>query len=182
MVLTRAMVSAIHSKEEYAKAWIKLSVLETPGVASNIAAYLDPEDPAFKGLYLLVNSSRYRHELGPRKDQFLARRDRLLQLEHSKSFHAEIRFRLYKLRSLKNTGRYRCEKILQLYECIANQVSLVSLMVDLFASAYDQIDIIKDDVRRRRFHLDYKRCVFLRFDRVKSELEIALRRMGLSLT
>ena len=175
MVLTRAMVAAIHSKEAYAKAWIKLSVLETPGVVSNIAAYLDPEDPALKGLYLLVNSSRYRHELEPLKDQFLERRDRLLQLERSKSFQAEIRFRLYKLRSLRNTGRYRCEKILQLYEYIANHVSLVSVMADLFASAYDQIDIIRDDVRRRRFHLDYRRCVFLRLDRVKSELEIALR-------
>lgn len=56
-------------------ATIKIDVLSTPGVVSQIASKLSKKDRAIKGLFTLVNDARYRHELQPFADEYLAIRE-----------------------------------------------------------------------------------------------------------
>lgn len=75
-VLTRSRKAILRNKnacdEEARKASLKIAALSVPGVVSQIASKLPKKDRAIKGLFTLVNDARYRHELQPFADEYLA--------------------------------------------------------------------------------------------------------------
>lgn len=65
---TRSIVRKDAIRHEYLKAVNTTQVFTTPGIVTQIAKHLSPNDSGFKGLFLLFNDSRYRYELKPFTD------------------------------------------------------------------------------------------------------------------
>jgi hypothetical protein len=159
------------------KARIKTNALGTPGVVTAIASKLDVMDQGLKGLFLLVNEARYRHELEP----FV----RLRAQEQAKIDLQEKRYALIRAFHLRVFGslqqipfvvskRKRCQKIIRMYEYICNQEETVKLYpMRLRETLYEKLYDLEEEVRELDNLKDsYKEYVFNRFAAFRSCLQI----------
>lgn len=63
-VQTRSMTRALFAKDT-SMAPLKIDVLKTPGIASQVAKHFDEKDDTLVSLFLTVNDARFREELLP---------------------------------------------------------------------------------------------------------------------
>lgn len=70
-VLTRAMKANLERESDQRVAAFKTDALCTPGIVTHIASKLPPTDKSLKGLFRLINSDHYRHELQPFAENYL---------------------------------------------------------------------------------------------------------------
>lgn len=70
-VLTRAMHAKQERASEQRASGFKIDALSTPGIVTQIASKLPPTDKSLKGLFRLINSKHYRHELQPFAENYI---------------------------------------------------------------------------------------------------------------
>lgn len=175
MVLTRAMTRKLREEEAYAKAGLTIEALKTPGILSQIARNLDPDDPGLKGMFLLINCSRCRNELEPYKAEYIQTQQKRKNDMLVAAFCNELNKRFHRLHSFQYSGRRRCEHIVKLYEYMAARTEIMRLISDnLKEITYRRIDFIKREILQRRFDSEYKKGAIARLDRAKGRLQAVL--------
>ena len=167
--ITRSMTTKLLEKD-VTMAPFKLEALITPGVSSAIAKHLSDDEEALKSMFLLINDSRYRHELmihcEPLKK---AHDDRLLEMEQREEALREEKMRLQELEIYKKsmmmsiqhymdicnlTEGYEYNKlaIFALYEHMCDMVSDMHLLgvnygMVVHQKLYDlEMELAEDDV------------------------------------
>ena len=118
--------------------------ITTPGIASNIATHLSPEDCALKGLFVLTNDARYRHELVPFTEP--------LKKEHERKI-LEQDLQLFMLNELKPI-------MANIYSCQRGLPRLVPIK-QLYAFLFDNIDSVHLLGKKFGTTMCERHCAFL---------------------
>ena len=146
--------------------------LGTPGIVSAIASHIDVRDQGLKGLFLLVNDERYRHELEP----FVRLRAQIdlqeKRYELIRAFHVRVFSSLEKI-PLIVSKRKRCQQIIRMYEYICSQEETMKLYpMQLIDVIYDKLDDLEEEVRELDNLKDsYKEYVCNRFAEFRTGLQ-----------
>lgn len=161
-VLTRAMKAKRERESEQRTVASKIDALSTPGIVTQIASKLPPTDKSLKGLFRLINSEHYRHELQPFAENYIqikATKSRLAQERKDKKL---LESRMRKMQPiLERDIRYMVDVVRY---CEGHYHKFVALN-GLFHYLVDNSDILKV------LGKGLGGCVRLKFVEVISDLE-----------
>lgn len=154
------------------KALIKRNALNTPGIVSMIASHMDVMDQGLKGLFLLVNEERYRHELEPFVRSRAKQQAELDLHDLIHTFYHRVFSSLQEIPFIVSK-RKRCKKIIRMYEFICSQEETVKLFPILFRETiYNKLNDLHREIQALDNLKDsYKEYVFNRFTEFRTSLQ-----------
>jgi hypothetical protein len=161
-VLTRAMKAKREREFEQRGVALKIDVLCTPGIVTQIASKLPPTDKSLKGLFRLINSEQYRHELQPFAENYIQIKATEKRLAQERRETKRLEARMRRMRPILERDILNMVDVVGY--CEGHDHKFVALN-GLFHYLVDNLDILK--VLGKRLG----GCVRLKFVEVISDLE-----------